>query len=184
MSIGNFFSPGYGYSTGFPMKLIGASYEREIIKKLYIGAGYMQWLFPNSISKGYPGAYKIDAYNNPLVPVGTLDTRHKYKMGDLYLLYEGINIKKHSLKVGVGAFYGSGVNSYLTWAVINPYPPYDAQMDYEHLTETFWGVAPVFRYDYSLLNGRVTASAFYRYRHYMTEDFVQNDLCIQVGLRF
>lgn len=176
--------PPYWGIDGRITQQFGFYYQRRVYKHIHINAGFAEWntlTYKNRDINGSP--IVIGSYNGATQP-HQLQWRTFYKMMDLFVTYDYVLAKRHKLSIGMGATYCWGKNTYVDTVYYNPEPPFDAIMFSKIEPAHYWGMMPVFCYDYMLFNNRAAIGIDLRCRKYFGLYSSQVDYGIHVGVNF
>ncbi len=156
--------------------------ERRVYRNWSIAAGYSAWNETSFLSE-FARIHGVGGYE-PFDKVGSLQQRYSYKMRDVFVCYKYNKFKKHKIKAGLGLSYTYGINEYVDSVYHNPSPPFDGIIFLHDERHSYWGLVPLFSYDYLCLRRRVGIGADFRVRKYFGIHSTQIDYGAHVALNF
>lgn len=188
LELSNIRANNWGFTSNFPLlKQIGISFNKRVYKGIHLGLGFSKWsrfgAIPNASNTRYATMLYIPHFFHTNIPPGSITEMANYKMIDLYALYKFQLTKRQSLNIGGGAFYATGLTSYIDYIYINPEPG-DAERAFYTEKVDYWGAMPQIAYNYTFFNGRLNVGMHLRLRFYQDLNYTPRDHGIQVGFNF
>lgn len=188
LELANILAKNWGFMSYFPvLNQIGISYNKRIYKGIHLGLGFSKWSKFGSTSSASNTRYATMLYGpnfgNIDIPPGSITEMANYKMVDLYAFYKFQLTKRQSLNIGGGAFYATGLTSYIDYIYINPEPGDAVRAFYTEKVD-YWGAMPQIAYNYTFFNGRLNVGMHLRLRFYQDLNYTPRDHGIQVGFNF